>query len=113
MPNRFAAALVAVLAFAWLPSAAAAETGIASVYGNENGQWRRADGKRFNPREIVCAHRTRELGSIIRVTVLATGRSIRCPVLDRGPYVRGRILDLSEGAARALGVRGLARVSIH
>ncbi|MBN8994334.1 MAG: hypothetical protein J0H94_03845 [Rhizobiales bacterium] len=47
------------------------------------------------------------------MTVVATGRSIMCPIRDRGPCVRGRIIDLSEGAARALGVRGLARVTIH
>jgi rare lipoprotein A len=61
----------------------------------------------------VCAHKTRRLGSVARVTVIATGRSIACPINDRGPYVRGRILDLSFGAARALGVRGLARVRIE
>jgi rare lipoprotein A len=92
---------------------ARAEEGIASVYGNEHGQYRRADGKRFIPSQIVCAHRSRKLGSIVRVTNLKTGRSIVCPIRDRGPYARGRILDLSTGAARALGIRGLAKVKIE
>lgn len=90
-----------------------AETGTASVYGNENGQWRRADGNRYRPQQIGCAHKTRRLGSVARVTVIATGRSIHCTINDRGPYIRGRILDLSVGAARALGVRGLARVRVE
>ncbi len=92
---------------------AKAEEGMASVYGNENGQNRRADGKRYRPSQIGCAHKTRRLGSVVRVTVVKTGRSIMCPINDRGPFVRGRIIDLSTGAARALGVQGLARVRIN
>ena len=90
---------------------AKAEEGIASTYGSESGS-RRADGRRFRPSEIGCAHKTRKLGSTVRVTNIKTGRSIMCPINDRGPYIRGRILDLSTGAARALGVSGLARVRI-
>lgn len=105
--------LAFALFLASIQVAAAAEVGIASMYGNENGQARRADGKRYRPSEIGCAHKTRRLGSVARVTVIATGRSIACPINDRGPYVRGRILDLSFGAACALGVRGLARVRIE
>lgn len=106
------AALCAAL-FSCSPPVAFAETGIASVYGNENGQVRRADGKRYIPSQVLCAHKTRKLGSVVTVTVLKTGRSIRCRVLDRGPFVRGRIIDLSFGAARALGVKGLARVRVE
>ncbi len=101
-----------LLALLLTTSAQASETGIASIYGNENGQTRRADGKHFYPAEIVCAHRSRRFGSVVRVTVLATGRSIMCPIRDRGPFVRGRIVDLSTGAARALGVHGLAKVRL-
>ncbi len=90
-----------------------AEEGIASVYGNENGQSRRADGKRYRSSQIGCAHKTRRLGSVVRVTVVKTGRSIMCPINDRGPFVHGRIIDLSRGAARALGVQGLAHVRIN
>lgn len=89
----------------------AAEECTASVYGSESGS-RRADNRPFRPAELGCAHRTRPLGSSVTVTDLRTGRSIRCPINDRGPYVAGRCLDLSFGAARALGVRGLARVRV-
>lgn len=89
-----------------------AEEGIASVYGYESGS-RRADGRPFRPNQVGCAHKTRRLGSVVRVTVTKTGRSIRCPINDRGPYIRGRIIDLSVGAARALGVRGLAHVHVE
>lgn len=113
LPAWLCAALIALFMLASGLQIALAEEGIASVYGNEHGQHRRADGKRFIPSEIVCAHKTRKLGSVVRVTVIATGRSIACPIRDRGPYVRGRIIDLSFGAARALGVRGLARVRVQ
>lgn len=106
-------ALIAVALLASSLCTAHGETGIASVYGNEHGQWRRADGKRYYPWAIGCAYKRGRLGSIVRVTVLKTGRSILCPVNDRGPYVRGRIIDLSFGAAHALGVRGLARVRVN
>jgi rare lipoprotein A len=116
MLNRLAAALcaalIALFALGSLIQIVRAESGIASIYGNENGQWRRADGHRFIPSQISCAHKTRRLGSVVRVTVIGTGRSIMCPVSDRGPYIRGRIIDLSTGAAHALGVSGLARVRL-
>ena len=89
------------------------EEGVASIYGTEHGQSRRADGKAYHPYSIGCAHKTRPLGSVVRVTVIATGRSISCVINDHGPYVRGRIIDLSLGAARALGIKGLARVRIN
>lgn len=101
-----------VIVLCCLPYCAMAQEGIASIYGNENGQWRRADGHRYYPSQIGCAHRTRRLGSTVRVTVVRSSRSIVCTINDRGPYVRGRIIDLSTGAARALGVSGLTRVRI-
>ena len=77
-----------------------AETGLASYYGG------RGHG-------MTCAHRTRPFGSI--VTVRHEGRSIRCRVNDRGPFVRGRVIDLSVSAARALGMTraGIVRVSVE
>lgn len=111
MLDRLLAALCVVLVFA--STAAHAEVGWCSWYGNENGQFRMANGQHFYPDRISCAHKTIKLGTRIRVTNLKTGRSIVCPVLDRGPYVRGRIVDLSRGAARALGVGGTARVRVE
>lgn len=111
------AAVALALLCAWLCIAlampAAAETGIASWYGNENGQWRMANGRRYYPDRISCAHKTIKLGTQVRVTNLSNGRSIVCPVLDRGPYAPGRVLDLSRGAARAIGAGGLTRVRIE
>ena len=91
---------------------ASGEEGMASIYGSEAGS-RRADGHRFVPSQIGCAHRTRRLGSIVLVTVIKTGRSISCLINDRGPFTRGLILDLSVGAARALGVRTTTKVRIQ
>lgn len=103
--------VIGVIAFLGL-GVAQAQEGIASVYGNENGQWRRADGKRYVPSQIGCACRSGRLGRILTVTNLQNGLSLRVPCNDRGPFVRGRIIDLSKGAARALGVHGLTRVRI-
>ena len=86
---------------------AAVEVGIASWYGY--GPWhpgrRTASGERLNPQAMTCAHRTLPLGSVVRVTDVRTGKDVVLEVNDRGPYGRGRIVDLSEGAARELGIR--------
>ena len=81
-------------------TSAQAKSGLASYYGG-----------RGHHGEMTCAHRTRPLGSM--VTVTHGGRSIRCRVNDRGPFVRGRIIDVSLSAARALGMMsaGVVRVS--
>jgi len=62
---------------------------------------------------MTCAHRTRPFGSTVTVTY--RGTSIRCRINDRGPFVRGRVIDLSRGAARALGMMsaGVVRVSVE
>lgn len=115
MPHRLPGALCCALALLWLIGMAAnalAETGVASWYGPESGSTM-ANGKHFYPDRVSCAHKTLPLGTRIRVTDLGTGRSITCIVTDRGPYIRGRIVDLSRGAARALGMRGLAHVRVE
>lgn len=83
-------------------STAQAESGLASYYGG-----------RGHASEMTCAHRTRPFGSM--VTVTHAGHTIHCRVNDRGPFVRGRIIDLSLSAARALGMMqsGVVRVSIQ
>lgn len=91
---------------------ARAEFGIASTYGRESGP-HTASGERFEPNGMTCAHKTRPFGSVATVTLLASGRSIICRVNDRGPFVRGRIIDLSTGAARALGLSGIAKVRVE
>lgn len=93
-------------------STAFAETCIASWYGRESGP-RTASGERFNPEGMTCAHRTRPFGAVVTVTHLASGRSIQCRINDRGPFVRGRCIDLAHGAARALGMSGTAMVEVR
>jgi rare lipoprotein A len=82
-------------------SACEAESGLASYYGG-----------RGRSGEMTCAHRTRPFGSI--VTVTHAGHSIQCRVNDRGPFIRGRVIDVSISAARALGMMrsGVLRVSV-
>jgi rare lipoprotein A len=92
---------------------ALAKTGIASHYvGDGYGGRKTASGERMNPAAMTAAHRTRPFGSHVTVTSLVTGRSVVVRINDRGPFVRGRCIDLSYGAARALGMGGTARVSI-
>ena len=78
-------------------------SGIASYYGNESGS-RTASGQRFNQNALTCAHRSLPFGTKLRVS--HGGRSITVTVNDRGPFVRGRVLDLSTAAARAVGLTG-------
>jgi rare lipoprotein A (peptidoglycan hydrolase) len=87
-----------------------ADNGEASVYWEDE---RDARGKPFKPDEISCAHRTEAFGTIFVVTNLDNGRKIQCPVQDRGPFKRGRVLDLSLGAAKKIGCDGLCRVSVR
>ena len=78
-------------------------SGIASYYGNESGS-RTASGQHFNQNAMTCAHRSLPFGTKLRVT--HGDRSVVVTVNDRGPFVRGRVLDLSTAAARAIGLTG-------
>lgn len=86
--------------------------GVASWYGGAFRDRRMADGARFEPAAFTAAHRTLPLGTLLLVTNLANRRSALVQVTDRGPYVHGRVLDLSRGAAAALRMlhAGVARV---
>jgi rare lipoprotein A len=90
------------------------QTGIASYYGTKFHGRKTASGERFNNSAMTAAHRSAAFGALIRVTNLANGRSVVVRVNDRGPWVRGRIVDVSGVAARQLGMtgRGLARVRV-
>lgn len=90
-------------------------TGTASWYGDELVGNRTASGDRFDPDAMTAAHRTLPLGSFIEVTALDTGRTVLVRVNDRGPGRRDRLLDLSRGAARRLGIAGrpIASVSVR
>ena len=85
-------------------------SGMASFYGNESGS-KTASGARFNQNAMTAAHKTLPFGTKLRVT--HGGQSVVVTINDRGPFIKGRVLDLSTGAARAIGLtsRGVGRVS--
>lgn len=108
--------VVTVAAFAWsIGFIEAAETCLASHYGVGDGYGgkRTASGETMNPGAMTAAHRSRPFGSVVRVTNLANGRSVTVRINDRGPFVAGRCIDLSHGAARAIGMGGSARVHVQ
>jgi rare lipoprotein A len=78
-------------------------SGKASFYGNESGS-RTASGQRFNQNAMTAAHRSLPFGTKLRVT--HRGQSVVVTINDRGPFIKGRVLDLSTGAARAIGLTG-------
>jgi rare lipoprotein A len=86
-----------------------ASFGLASTYG-EGSQT--ASGERFNASELTAAHRTLPFGTRVRVTNHSNGRSVVVTINDRGPFVSSRIIDVTPAAARALGMSGLAPVTI-
>ena len=83
-------------------------SGVASFYGNESGS-QTASGQRFNQNAMTCAHRSLPFGTKLRVS--HGGRSVVVTVNDRGPFVRGRVLDLSTAAAHRLGIDGVGQVT--
>jgi rare lipoprotein A len=85
--------------------------GVASFY--TEGQ-QTANGEKFNPAELTAAHPTLPFGTQLRVTNVATGRSVTVRINDRGPYVPGRVVDVSYSAAETLGIvdRGVAKVKL-
>jgi rare lipoprotein A len=91
----------------------AAQTGIASVYGGDRHRGSRtANGERVHPGALTAAHRTYPFGTKVRVTNLRNGRSVVVRINDRGPFRRGRVIDVTPAAARVLGFSGLASVSL-
>jgi rare lipoprotein A len=91
------------------------DRGVASWYGEQFHGKQAANGEVFNMEALTAAHRTMPLGSVVRVVNLANGRHIHVRITDRGPYVNGRILDLSHAAAVQLGMEhgGLAYVQVE
>ena len=78
------------------------QIGISSYYGKEFHKKRTANGQIFNMHKVSAAHKTLPLGTRIRVTNLKNGRSLTMTIIDRGPFVKGRILDVSYKAAKKL-----------
>ena len=91
----------------------AAQAQVATYYGKEFAGHRTASGERFNPGAMTAAHRTLPFGTRVRVTNSHTGRSVIVRINDRGPFVKGRSIDLSSGAARAIGMGSTGNVSIE
>jgi rare lipoprotein A len=102
-----ASAALAALMFC---SPAQASVGFASYY--KSGRLT-ANGEHFKPLGFTCAHRRLPFGTKLKVTNLHNGRSVVVRVNDRGPFIRGRVLDLSLGAAKAIGLTasGVGRIS--
>ena len=92
----------------------ATSKGMASYYSYEGGN-RTATGARFNPQGFTAAHRSLPFGTLVRVTNTGNGRSVVVRINDRGPFIRGRVIDLSLGAARELGMisSGVAAVKLE
>jgi peptidoglycan lytic transglycosylase len=111
MVVRMAAALCGVAMLVGLSSGANAQTGVASVYAYKGEKT--ANGERVSPHALTAAHRTLPFGTQVRVTNLSNGRSAVVRINDRGPFVKGRIIDLTPAGAHALGIDGLARVDVE
>jgi rare lipoprotein A len=95
----------------FIPSSAMAESGIASVYAYSGSKT--ASGERINPAGLTAAHRTLAFGTHVRVTNRRNGHSVTVRINDRGPFVRGRVIDVTPAAARSLGFSGLAPVKLE
>lgn len=91
-----------------MPMVASAQSGIASVYSYGPT----ANGERVHTSALTAAHRSLPFGTRVRVTNRSNGRSVVVRINDRGPFVRGRIIDLTPAGAHALGFSGLARVTL-
>jgi rare lipoprotein A len=92
-----------------------AESGIASVYrpsDPDGGGPLAANGEHINTDALTAAHKSLPFGMLVRVTNKGNGRSVVVRINDRGPYVNGRIIDLTPAGARAIGMDGLAQVDV-
>jgi len=110
--NARAHIMIIVVAYILFPSPSeAAQSGIASVYSTKHGI-KTASGMRMTDHALTAAHRTLPFGTKVRVTHSRTGKFVVVTITDRGPFVRGRVIDLTQAAARLLGISGLAPVRI-
>jgi rare lipoprotein A len=91
----------------------AVESGHASWYGRQFEGRRTASGERYTGNALTAAHRTLPLGSYARITLLATSKSVVVRINDRGPFVKGRVIDLSYAAASSLGLTHAASTQVR
>jgi rare lipoprotein A len=106
--------LVAMLGVLLVPATLTkvnAQSGIASVYTTAEGT-KTASGRRLSNGALTAAHKSLKFGTKVRVTNKKNGRSVVVTITDRGPFVRGRVIDLTPAGARALGFNGLAPVTL-
>jgi rare lipoprotein A len=91
------------------------QVGIASYYGGKFHGRKTANGERFDMNALTAAHKTLPLGTKVRVTHVKTGKSVVVRINDRGPFIKGRVIDLSRRAARELDMihSGVARVRVE
>ena len=88
------------------------QAGIASIYSTESGSGT-ASGAKLNPGALTAAHRSLPFGTKVKVTNKKNGNSVVVTINDRGPFVRGRVIDVTPAAARVLGFDGLTQVSLN
>jgi len=106
--TKFVVLSILVASTIAMPTIASAQTGIASVYS----EGPTATGERVVASGMTAAHRTLPFGTMVRVTNTSNGRSVVVRINDRGPFVKGRIIDLTPGAAHAIGIAGLGSVTV-
>ena len=114
MGRRFACLAVALLTVV-TGCASSSGSGLASYYADRYQGHKTASGERFDGARLTAAHRTLPFGTRVRVTNLDNGRSVVVRVNDRGPFASGRVIDLSQAAARQLDMlrAGVARVKLE
>jgi rare lipoprotein A len=105
------AATIQLIPFNIVGARANGQSGIASIYSTESGT-RTASGRRLDPGALTAAHRSLPFGTKVRVTNHRNGRSVVLTIIDRGPFVRGRIIDVTPAGAHALGFSGITPVTV-
>lgn len=111
MTLRKTAVMLAAVTTMCFSVTAHAQSGVASVYAYEGGKT--ASGEAASPQRLTAAHRTLPFGTHVRVTNRRNGRSVVVRINDRGPFVKGRVIDLTPAAAKILGISGLGQVTLE
>lgn len=107
--------MITTLGCAHSPAAGQTQRGLASWYGTDYHGKRTANGERFNMNDMTAAHKTLPMNSIVKVKSLTSGQAVSVRINDRGPYGKGRIIDLSYAAAKKLGIvqKGMDQVEVE
>ena len=114
MKGRMMLIVASILIYQFSPThlTPSAADQVASVYSHESGSGT-ASGQKLNREAFTAAHRTLPFGSKVKVTNKSNGRSVIVTINDRGPFVHGRVIDVTPAAARMLGFSGLAQVTLN